>query len=80
MEKISYSVDLISLLCLCFYSPCHSQVENFLFHDNKQKVHRSQSSKAGSLQFEGFPLFNGTGEERKIRGGYCERSSAKSSR
>lgn len=79
MEKISYSVDLISLLCLCFYSPCHSQVENFLFHDNKQKVHRSQSSKAGSLQFEGFPLFNGTGEERKIRGGSCERSSAKSS-
>lgn len=80
MEKISYSVDLISLPCLCFYSPCHSQVENFLFHDNKQKVHRSQSSKAGSLQFEGFPLFNGTGEERKIRGGSCERPSAKSSR
>lgn len=65
MEKISYSVDLISLQCLCFYSPCHSQVENVLFHDNKQKVHRSQGSKAGSLQFEGFPLFSET-EERKV--------------
>lgn len=51
MEKISYSVDLISLQCLCFYSPCHSQLKNFLFHGNKQKVHNSQGSKAGSLQF-----------------------------
>jgi len=68
MGKISYPVDLISLLCLCFYSPCHSQVESFLFHDNKLKVHRSQSSKAGNLQYEGFPLFSRPGEERKVHG------------
>lgn len=68
MEKISYSVDLVSLQCLCFYSPCHSQLKNFLFHGNKQKVHNSQGSKAGSLQLEGFPLFNGTRGEKSMMG------------
>lgn len=68
MEKISYSVDLVSLQCLCFYSPCHSQLKNFLLHGNKQKVHNSQGSKAGSLHLEGFPLFNGTGVEKSMMG------------
>jgi len=65
MEKIRYSVDLISLQCLCFYSPCHSQVENFLPPDSEQQAHRSPGSQAGSLQLEGFPPFSGTREGGK---------------
>lgn len=60
MEKISSTVDLLSLQRLHFYSPCHSQVENFLFHDNRQS-HRFPGCTTGSLK--DFPSSMGQGRE-----------------
>lgn len=68
MEKINYSVDLLSLQRLCFYSPCHSQVENFLFHDNKQKAQDLKAAKQEVCSSKISPLQWDRGGEKSMRG------------